>query len=186
MRWWKFLIVRLTFTQKCRRLYKASQEMKTNPVSYLDNPMIRIQSIAWFQRTCPISIWPYRVQKRFWIRNFVWNEKHLPSLVHLAKSVSHASNRGRSVENSTGFISYDAILDTKILKHIQDEFGDCLQYACVSKPRRPDDPHRCTVYIHIILKRTMNKKTRFLHPIAGLKRIITEPFKNCMNMFVFS
>lgn len=76
------------------------------------------------------------------------------------------------MENSTGVIFYGAILDTKILKHIQDEFGDCLQYACVSKPRRPDDVHVCTVYIHIILKRTMNKKTRFLHPIAGLKRII--------------
>lgn len=54
------------------------------------------------------------------------------------------------------------------MKHIRNEFGQRIKYVCISSYE--DEQilhHHREVYIQIILKKTINKKTYFLKVVSG-------------------
>ena len=57
------------------------------------------------------------------------------------------------------------------MKHIQVEFGKAIQYICISS-QDGSSSYCSTVYIQIILGDTINKKTYFLHAVAGTYRLL--------------
>ena len=56
------------------------------------------------------------------------------------------------------------------MQHIQHEFNDAIQYVCTSSPNE-SQTSRPLMYIQIILRKTINKKVRFLHPVAGSNQL---------------
>lgn len=63
-------------------------------------------------------------------------------------------------------IWYFSFTEEHIVKHIEDEFKDLIQYICVSTPDELQTS--CSpVYVQIILRKTVNKKTYFLKAVAG-------------------
>lgn len=63
-------------------------------------------------------------------------------------------------------------IEEDIMKHIQREFHTHIQYICISS-RSPEShvmsstSHSSRIFIQIILKKVINKKTFFLEDIAG-------------------
>ena len=55
------------------------------------------------------------------------------------------------------------------MKHIQKEFGEAIKYICISSQDEPLSDYS-TVYIQIILQGIKNKRTYFLHAVAGSHR----------------
>lgn len=53
------------------------------------------------------------------------------------------------------------------MEHIQEVFDTRIQYICISSAIHPSS-HPPTVYIHITLKKRINKKTYFMEKVAGI------------------
>jgi hypothetical protein len=57
--------------------------------------------------------------------------------------------------------------EESIMEHIQEVFDKRIQYICISSAINPSS-HPPTVYIHITLKKRINKKTYFMEKVAGI------------------
>jgi hypothetical protein len=53
------------------------------------------------------------------------------------------------------------------MEHIQAEFSTLIQYICIASPNESPTCRRSPMYIQIILKKTINKKSNFLGAVAG-------------------
>lgn len=54
------------------------------------------------------------------------------------------------------------------MEHIQNEFDERIKYVCISSHEdTPTSHHHRLIYIQIILKKRVNKKTYFLEAVSG-------------------
>ncbi|CAF4001522.1 unnamed protein product [Rotaria magnacalcarata] len=71
-------------------------------------------------------------------------------------------------KKSFAAVCHSNMTKENIMKHIQNEFDELIQYICVSSQDESQAPYTL-VYIQIILQKTINKKTYFLKAVAGMQ-----------------